>query len=84
MIRADIWCTAAVVPNIAVTDSKPRFRESNTADLQLSFDVRENIRRIHDFSTHNRQQRRRAANLVHGDGHEIPVENCEVGELAGL
>ena len=31
---------------------------------------------------HHRQQRRRSADLLDGDGHEIPIENGEVGELA--
>ncbi len=59
-------------------------RRRGPRGLRVLFCVRENIRCIDDLAAHDCQQRGRGANLFDRDGHEIPVENREVGELAGL
>ena len=39
-------------------------------------------RRVDNLAAHDRQQRRSSPNLLNGYGHEILIENGEVGELA--
>src|SRR5262249_61077452 len=59
----------------------PRFRESTASSL---FCTRESIRCIDGLAAHDRQQRSRSADLLDGDGHDVLIENDEVGELAVL
>src|SRR5262249_3338988 len=76
---ATAWCVPRTT--IAAMAGMPRFRKNTASSL---FCTRKSIRRVDGLAADDRQQGRRSADLLNGDGHEVPVENDEGGELAVL